>query len=280
MSNKNVLVALLRDKKDFVTLKSEGWYRIPVDHTPGRWPPDIIGFYQPRVFGDDAFCIRYFGEVEKIEKVERCSLFQNEFESSRSNKLYHRIQIKQLIELPNKISCRLPRVIVFIPTTWDKLIHAEELNDLYDDSPLENALWDELKQGKITAERQWPVFPEDISYHLDFAVFCNHGNLDVETDGDTYHAGKKQGARDNLRNNDVESLGWHVMRFNTMQIQEQCREYCLPKIQNGINNLGGLVDDGLVPRKFINKGRLSAQQLTLFEEKAPYEVEQPLEEFD
>jgi very-short-patch-repair endonuclease len=280
MSNRNVLVALLRDKKDFTILKTEGWYRIPIDHTPKRWPPDIIGFYQPSAFGKDAFLIRYFGEVVKIEKVERRCLFPNEFESSLSNKLYHRIQIEQLTEHPNPISCRLPRVVVFISTTWPKFIQAEELNDLYDDSPLEDTLWDELKRQKIPAERQWPIFPEDLSYRLDFAFFCNRGNLDVETDGDTYHVGVEQGTRDNLRNNNVESLGWHVMRFNTKQIQEQCKEYCLPKIQNGITSLGGLVDDGMVPRKFINKGGLSAQQLTLFEEKASYEVEPRLDDFD
>jgi hypothetical protein len=52
------------------------------------------------------------------------------------------------------IPCRLPRPVVFIPTTWQKFSQAEELNDLYDDSPLEDILWTDLKKEKIPAERQ------------------------------------------------------------------------------------------------------------------------------
>ena len=98
--------------------------------------------------------------------------------------------------------------------------------------------------------------------------FCNQAKLDVETDGDTWHLEKKCVARDNRRNNDIEAQGWHVLRFNTKQVMEQRAEYCLPRIQETITTLGGLIDDGLVPRKFIEGNGESAQQLTLFEEKA------------
>jgi very-short-patch-repair endonuclease len=281
MSNQEVLVALLRDKKDFAILKTEGWYRIPVEHTPRRWPPDFIAFYQPGAFHEDAFRVRYYGKVSKIKRVERRDLFPNEFESVRADKLYHCIEFEKLERLPSPITCRLPRTIIFIPTVWHKFIHAQDLNDLYDDSPLEDILWDELKRQKIPAERQWPVFPEDLSYRLDFAIFCKQGKLDIETDGDTYHTGKEQGARDNLRNNDVEALGWHVMRFNSHHIQEQCKEYCIPKIEAGLNNLGGLDADGLVPRKFIKKkGGIGGQQLSLFDEKASYKVDDDFSDLD
>jgi len=270
MADQEVLVALLRDKKDYALLKGEGWYRIPIEHTPKRWPPDIIGFYQPKAFGADAFRIRHYGKVLKIDQVERRSLFPNEFESSKSKRMYHQIHIERLEQLPRPIPTRLTRPIVFIPTVWTKFIQAEELNDLFDESPLEDILWEELKQRKIMAERQWPVFLKDLNYILDFAFFCNRGKLDVETDGDTYHIGKEQGARDNKRNNDIEALGWHVMRFNSFQIREQSIKYCLQKIQVSITNLGGLIDDGLVPRKFIEGKSISGQQLSLFDEKETY----------
>jgi very-short-patch-repair endonuclease len=280
MANQEVLVALLQNRKDFGILQTEGWYRIPVEHTPRRWPPDFIAFYQPRSFGPDAFRVRYFGKIARIDQVERRSLFPDEFDSAKSNKVYHKIQLERLEPLPTPIPCRIPRKIIFIPTLWHKFILAEELNDLYDDSPLENFLWDELKQRKIPAERQWPVFPDDLNYRLDFAFFCNQGKLDVETDGDTYHIGKEKGARDNLRNNEVEALGWHTMHFNTRQIQERCSDYCVPKIQKSLTNLGGLVNDGLVPRKFFNKGGVSGQQLSLFEEKAADITELPTDDLD
>jgi very-short-patch-repair endonuclease len=270
MGNQEVLVALLRDKKDFAILQTEGWYRIPVEHTPRRWPPDFIGFYQPKAFGADAFRIRNFGKVAQITRVQRRELFPNEFDSAKADKIYHRIEFERLEKHPRSIPSRLARSVVFISTTWYKFIHASELNDLFDESPLEDLLWEDLKQRKIPAERQWPVFKNDLSYRLDFAFFCNKGKLDVETDGDTWHLEKERVALDNRRNNDVEAQGWHVLRFNTKQIQEQRAEYCLPRIQDTITTLGGLTDDGLVPRKFIEKNGESGQQLTLFEEKATY----------
>jgi very-short-patch-repair endonuclease len=270
MSNQEVLVALLRDKKDFAILQTEGWYRIPVEHAPKRWPPDFIAFYQPKAFGADAFRIRYYGKIAQIDQVERCSLFPNEFDSTKAGKLYYKIQFEKLERLPRAIPSRLARMVIFIPTLWHKFIHAQELNDLFDDSPLEDLLWNELKKRNISAERQWPVFPEDFSYRLDFAFFCNQGKLDVETDGDTWHLSKERVATDNRRNNDVAALGWKVMRFNRHQIQEQSNDYCIPKIQESLNNLGGLKQDGLVPRKFLKKDAAGGQQLSLFEEKAAY----------
>ena len=270
MPDSEVLVALLRDLKDFSILQTEGWYRIPVKHTPRRWPPEHVAFYQPLAFGEDAFCIRYFGKVAQITTAARRELFPNELESALSGKLYHRIQLERLNARPQAIPCRLARSVVFIPTTWQKFIAAEELNDLFDESPLEDLLWDELKRRKIPAQRQWPVPMGGFKYYLDFAFLCNKANLDVETDGDSWHIEKGRAAIDNRRNNDIEAQGWHVLRFNTRQIQEQCAEYCLPRIQDTLNTLGGLQEDGLVARKFIEKDGESAQQLSLFEEAAPY----------
>ncbi len=273
MPDSELLVALLRDKKDFSILQTEGWYRIPVMHTPKRWPPDYIAFYQPRVFGENAFCIRYFGKVAQITQATRRELFPNEVESPISEKRYQRIQIVALEEVVSPIPARLARSVVFIPTTWRKFINANELNDLFDDSPLEDILWKELKKRNIPAERQWPVSIGNYAYQLDFAFFCNQGQLDVETDGDTWHLGAARVASDNQRNNAVAASGWHVLRFNTSQILEACAEYCIPQIQDTLNTLGGLVNDGLVPRKFINKDGASGQQLSLFEPGATYNAD-------
>jgi len=270
MTDGEVLVALLRDLKDFSILQTEGWYRIPLAHTPKRWPPEYLAFYQPRAFKGDAFRIRYFGKVAQTTTVARRDLFPNELESQRSNKLYHCIKLEHLEALPQPIPCRLARKVVFIPTTWHKFITAEELNDLFDESPLEDLLWDELKRRKIPAHRQWPILVERCQYFLDFALFCHKANVDIEADGDSWHIKAKRADRDNRRNNALEAHGWHVLRFNTQQVQEQFAEYCLPKIQDSINTLGGLQEDGLVPRKFIEKDGESAQQLSLFEEAAPY----------
>ena len=69
MKNKEGLVALLPDLHDFAILQNEGWYRIPKDKAPRRWPPKWMAFYQPKAFGDDAYRIRYYGEVCEIQIV-------------------------------------------------------------------------------------------------------------------------------------------------------------------------------------------------------------------
>ena len=69
--NGEVLIAILKDKSDFAILKEQGWYRIPINNRPRRWPPRWLAFYQPQAFDDDAYRIRYYGEVNRIRKYKR-----------------------------------------------------------------------------------------------------------------------------------------------------------------------------------------------------------------
>jgi very-short-patch-repair endonuclease len=263
-----VLVDLLKAKSDLAILQSEGWYRIPVEHRPSRWPPEYIAFYQASIFGKDAFCIRHYGRVSKISKASRAELFPHKPWGEKADKVYYRIEIEKLEELTRAIPSRLPRRLVFIPITWKKFFHAEELNDLFDDSPLEDDIWAGLKTAAIHAERQWLEQVGDNFYLLDFAIFCNDGKIDVEADGDTWHARTERISQDNDRNNDLAKNGWNILRFNGKKIHEEQPAY-LAEIKDTINRCGGLVDDGLVARRFIEKGGDSAQQLSLFSGKPP-----------
>ncbi len=203
--------------------------------------------------------MRYYGEVASIQRVRRKELFPNEMLSARSDQEYYRITLKSLEEHAEPIPSQRPRRSVFIPTTMEKFSLAEELNDLFDDSPLEDKLWRALIRPRIKAERQWGLQVHERYYVLDFALFCNKGNVDVETDGDTWHANKERSPLDNQRNNDLEVVNWSVLRFNTLQINEQLEDYCLPTIQDKINHAGGLSDQGLVPRKFFtHQGKSSS----------------------
>ena len=140
---------------------------------------------------------------------------------------------------------------MFITTTWDKFNRAVEINDLFDDSPLEDRLWSEFKRLRINAERQELVTINQINYFLDFAVYCEGGKLDVETDGDTYHDGIKNSSVDNVRDNSLSTVGWRVLRFNTHQVQEKLADYCVPKVVENINRLGGLERKDEISRKIV-----------------------------
>jgi len=76
---KELLVALLPKRLALDILKSENWYHIPVENAPKLWPPKVLAFYQGKVFGnEEAYKIRYFGEVRKIDIVQRKELFPDD----------------------------------------------------------------------------------------------------------------------------------------------------------------------------------------------------------
>ncbi|MCK5737961.1 DUF559 domain-containing protein [bacterium] len=124
---------------------------------------------------------------------------------------------------------------------------AVEINDLYDGSTLEDKMWVHLKLKKIPAERQEFIKIKNRNYFLDFSIYCASGKLNIETDGDRWHHNPEKAAKDNLRNNDLVSVGWQILRFSQLQIVKQMDKYCMPKIIDEINQLGGVF---LAPGKF------------------------------
>jgi very-short-patch-repair endonuclease len=123
------------------------------------------------------------------------------------------------------------------------------------------------------AERQWALRVGEAWYFPDFALFCTTGRIDVETDGDAWHADRERISEDNRRDNALQSAGWHVLRFNGHQIRESLSAYCVLQIARTISTLGGLTDEGLVPRVFYQTPGGLAQQLSLFEESAQYDLD-------
>ena len=254
--NKELLVALLPKKSALDVLKSELWYHIPVENVPHRWDegwrPKVMAFYQGKVFGkDNAYKIQYFGEVSQVDIVPRKELFPNDEENQyKAENLYYRIQLQSLQTRYTPIVSYRPRRLVFIPTTWRKFELAEQVNDLFDGSPLEDLLWDGLKAIGILAERQWKVvINKDHNYYLDFAVFCKHGRLAIETDGYTTHFdSKNQIDYDTLRQNELELDDWRFLHYTTNQIQEQRKPY-LEQIEQKIEQLGGVENPENFERK-------------------------------
>jgi very-short-patch-repair endonuclease len=237
-----VLVALLRRKASLDILQNEGWYHIPLESAPKRWPPEIIAFYQGKVFGkEEGYKIRYFGEVGRMETVPRKDLFPNDAENQyKAEKPYYRVEVRNLLPRCRPIVSYRPRRLVFIPTTLSKFEDAEQINDLFDGSPLEDRLWQRLKANGILAERQWKILINGRRYYLDFAVFCRKGKLSIETDGYTYHYDdRNQIDYDTFRQNEIELDGWRSLRFTSRQVKDNWSRY-FPQIQRAIDQLGGV----------------------------------------
>ncbi len=265
-------MAFLPKPSDLDILRDELWYRIPELNRPRRWPPEYVAFYLPKAFGEEAFAVRYWGKVKNIQLKTRGELFPHESSNPKSAKRYFQIHLERLDELPEPIPNFRRRFFVFIPTTLYKMEVAQEINDLYDESPLEEAVWIELKKLKLPAERQYLVEHDGKRYSLDFAVFCHHGKIDIETDGDTWHTVPERIADDNRRNNALAALGYQVLRFNTPQVREQMAEYCVPEIVKTVNRLGGIAMEGGSDYSVMKSGEV-AEQMRLFEERAEFEVQ-------
>jgi len=275
-SRGEVLVAIMNNLLDFAIARDQHWYRIPVHSVEKflkeRWPPRWLGFYQTKVFGDEAYVVNYYARVLDIRQVFRWQLFPNEPHDEKGKQRYYQLILSSLQRLPKPILSLRRRRIIFIPTTWHKFMNAVEINDLHDESPLEDRLWAALKRLRIEAERQFFIQAKNQWYALDFAIFCEQGKMNVETDGDTRHADPARIPLDNQRDNDLTGLGWAILRFNGHQIRETTAEYCVPTILESINRLGGLTTEGLIPRTFDPNHPEGPQQLTLFESGPDYEV--------
>lgn len=239
-ANEKVLVAIMNHQLDFAVARDQGWYRIPIGSATkwlrGQW----LAFYQTKTFKSEAFAINYYCRVLEIREVYRWQLFPEQPQDDKARQRYYQLLLGPLQRLDPAIVSRRLRRIVFIPTLWSRFMAATEINDLYNESPLEDLLWWELKRLHIPAERQEFLAIKGRNYALDFAVYCATGKLDIETDGDTWHADPQRIPLDNLRDNDLETVGWKLLRFSTRHVREHLADYCLPTIVENINRLGGV----------------------------------------
>jgi hypothetical protein len=243
-----VLVAILNNLEDLRLAREAGWYRIPVTSARkwlgDRWPPRLLAFYQTKVFGPEAYAVNYCAAVRSIRIASRMQLFPDMPRNHpKASRLYYQLLLDELQMLPKPIVSRRLRRIVFIPTTFVKFKAAAEINDLWDESPLEDRLWAILKRARVRAERQYPIEIEDHTYFLDFAIFCDEGKIDVETDGDT----------------------WHIGPESAQEIHEHPADYCLSKVEDTVNHLGGLDHTTGVPVRYDPDDPLGPQQLGLFD---------------
>jgi len=242
MKNKNIpaLVAIVPRKKDWKILEEKHWYRIPVKSAPEIANKiRYLAFYQPSIFGEEKYAVNYYTKVKKIETVKRIDLLPDEPKHIRANADYYKFTIGNLKKLLHFIPSKKWRRIVFIPTTLNRLINAEEINDLYHTSPIEEKMYKMMKREQIPAERQLFVREERKRYCLDFGIFCKEGKINVECDGDTYHTSKEAIKKDRRRNNTLTSSGWTVLRYSGAEINRDTKT-CVKEVKKNIKMLGGL----------------------------------------
>ncbi len=93
----------------------------------------------------------------------------------------------------------------------------------------EQYLWEHLRKGALGVDflRQHIIG----DYIADFV--SRHDGLIIEVDGG-YHAERKQAEADSIREQDLEQMGYHVMRFTNEEVLNDI-DHVLQQIENYFN---------------------------------------------
>jgi very-short-patch-repair endonuclease len=260
----DTLVAIITKPSDFHIARQQHWYRIPLRSKPKTLPTTRwLAFYHTAAFRDLRWAIHFVAPIEGIKEVARRDLLPDEADHPRASERYLRLEIGELRPLARSVPSARLRRIVFIPTTLAKLNTADEINDLFHESPLEDQLWTALRRASILAERQLYVSEKRTSYCLDFAITCARGNVDVECDGDSWHLRPDAVQADNVRNNFLARLGWQVLRFRGSDLDEPNISTTVGQIRDTAEGLGGIELPNQVNRRFDRAGAI-VEQLRLW----------------
>lgn len=152
-----VLVVLVNNQADWQRVRDEHWYRIPLKHAPPLVAASFLAFYQTRYAGSDAWSIRFYAPILRFRQVARRILLPDEPNHPRGDDLYFQIDLEALRELPRPIPARKLRRITFIPTTWARLVAAEEINDLWLHDAAEDVVRTWFRHAAIKARRRLEI---------------------------------------------------------------------------------------------------------------------------
>jgi hypothetical protein len=237
-SSQRVLVAVMNDRRDFEIARHEGWYRIPLKRAPSRVGADYLAFYQTKAFGDEKWAINYYASTRRYRLVTRAELLPEETDHPRAAEPYYKVEIGPLQCLPRPIPSRRLRRITFIPTTLERLLGADEINDLWDRGSREDRLWEAFKQEGIEAERQYEVEEGAVRCLVDFAVLCQEGQVAVICEGEPVGESIKVIRERQVSDYDLAALGWTVLRFDRQQSRDVSG--CLAAVREAVSRCGGL----------------------------------------
>ena len=233
------LVGVVTRKKDFRLLVDEHWYRIPVRTAPKcLHQAQYVAFYQTLVFGEEKWAVNWYARVRGLSKVRRIDLLPDEPKHKQARAMYFRVDVDDLLRLSNPIPSRRWRRIVFIPTSLERLLVAEEVNDLFKTSWIEDKLFFQLRKAGLAAERQFFVRDGGSIHELDLALFCKDGAVDIECDGERYHSGREKAEQDRGRDNALAIAGWRVLRFSGREILVN-PQGCVKLVRRMVDRLGG-----------------------------------------
>ena len=142
--NKQVLVCVIKNKKDQWILLNKFWYRIPKEFVPKR-KFSHLAFYQPAIFGKFGKRIEYYARIKQKKLVKRIDLLPKEKNHHRANNDYVKFEVNCVKKLTKPIRNIVPRRVSFGFTNLKILRGAGDILELYGVAPTEQMVEMRLK---------------------------------------------------------------------------------------------------------------------------------------
>lgn len=126
-----VLVAIVRNRRDWRWIQETRSYRIPLRYAPPLAPlVDFLAFYHTAAFGPERWSVRYYAPVRGHELVRRRDLLPEEPAHPRAEEPYYLLQLGPLQPLPHPVTSRRGHRLTFLLTTGERLLQATDLSEL------------------------------------------------------------------------------------------------------------------------------------------------------
>lgn len=177
-----VLVALLKNREDLDILKAYGWYRIPADKAPPMVREErvkTLAFYQPGSFGTEGNQIVFYAEVKHISREKRKNLWPLTYTEANAEQEYYRLDIVDLLRLPQPIRVEKFKRLTFLPTTQKQLREAKEASELVSVEPEQARLMDLLEAYNVPARRSLVASDVAGEYKASLAIHCQKSTLSL-----------------------------------------------------------------------------------------------------
>ncbi|MCB0061685.1 MAG: hypothetical protein KDE19_06205 [Caldilineaceae bacterium] len=224
---RTVLVVVVNNRVDLQRVAAEGWYRIPQRRAPQRIGADFLAFYQTGAFQaqEEAQTVTYYAPTKRYQLVTRRELLPDEADHARADDYYFRIDVGPLQRLARSIPAASFHRVTFIHTTFNHLLTADKVSDLFrKDDPFER-LWHSLREHKLRPLKNRLVGEAP----MDITLRARGGYLGINC---------TEGTSTQERRHIPLADRWEFLSFATTSI-EQDLHGCLRQIGAALISLGG-----------------------------------------
>ncbi len=224
---RSVLVAIMNNPDDLCRATSEGWYRIPQRRAPRRIGADFLAFYQTGKFkgAPEAQTVTFYAPTRRYRLLTRRELMPAEADHPRADDFYFRIDIGPLQRLERPVPATTLKRIAFIHTTFERLLTADDVRDLFPVHDPFEQLWLALREHRLRPLPNRIVGERPV----DIALRARSGALGIRCT-DNSHA-QETGV-------EFGRTRWEMLNLSTLELEEDLAG-CLRRIGAALLALGG-----------------------------------------